>query len=384
LRAKGTFWKTQEDWSRRKHLILRYYLKPAAPKLASVSHNSSVFVIDGFAGRGVYEDGSPGSPIHMGELARECYKWVDPIWVCVRNIEPDETTFTALQQATSYWVQEGHIKNIQSTFQNALPTILNESKGTPLFAFLDPFAPSHLMVDDIEPLMRRSAPTEVLIVFHSPAVVRMIGAVASPKLSVNNLASSTQTLDGVYGGNAWRELLGIPVTPDDAVACFAKSLANRFPGVIVCWHGILARKDITAKYHVVFLTRHKQGVALMNEAFVKERQDVDAQEQLSLGLYQDEQWREFVEGLFGIERDKPGEIWKREHLVQESIMRRFAKRLEKEHLKAIKELIGRKVGPRIVPLDGRQTKTGSWITNDATQLKFDTTPATTADIRLDL
>lgn len=63
------FFRTAEDWSRRKHLILDYYLTPAAAKLRRVSPDGRVVILDGFARRGAYEDGTPGSPVLMGQAA---------------------------------------------------------------------------------------------------------------------------------------------------------------------------------------------------------------------------------------------------------------------------------------------------------------------------
>ena len=65
-RTDQQFWETPKEWSQRKHLILGYYLNPASAKLRAVSPDERVVVLDGFAGRGQYGDGTPGSPILMG------------------------------------------------------------------------------------------------------------------------------------------------------------------------------------------------------------------------------------------------------------------------------------------------------------------------------
>jgi len=374
MRSKRDFWKAQEDWSRRKHLILRYYLKPAAAKLASVSQDRSIYIIDGFAGRGRYKDGSAGSPVHMGELSDECSRWSSPVQLLIRNVEPNRKTFAALEAATAEWVAIGHYKNINSTFQDALSNLLRECATKPLFVFLDPFAPKHLLVDDVDPIMNRRTATEALIVFHTPLVFRTIMQVASSNTAPDTRESSAQTLDRIYGGNLWRDLLSQTVTPEIAVECFANSLLTRYPDVFVCIHGVVARKDTMAKYHVVFITRNTHGVALMNEAFVKEQQDVNSGNQFAIDFEEEERWNDFVTGLFAIEADAPGKVWIREELVRESIIRRFGIRLQKDHLQAIKQLMDSNTGPRLVPLDGRKTKAGTWITNDTTRLVFQLAP----------
>src|SRR5215210_1099348 len=92
------FWQAAEDWSRRKHLVLDYYLTPAAAKLRRVSPDGRVIVLDGFAGRGVYADGTPGSPTLIGQLADRAHSWSNPVDLNVFNVEPDADSFSELEQ----------------------------------------------------------------------------------------------------------------------------------------------------------------------------------------------------------------------------------------------------------------------------------------------
>src|SRR5262245_22503488 len=97
MRRDEEFWETAEDWSRRKHLILQHYLTPAAAKLLQVSPDNRVIILDAFAGRGQYADGSPGSPILMGRLADLCHSWSNPVHLRVYNLEPNRAGFQELE-----------------------------------------------------------------------------------------------------------------------------------------------------------------------------------------------------------------------------------------------------------------------------------------------
>lgn len=94
------FFDTCEDWSRRKHLILEHYLPPATAKLRRVSPDRRVIILDGFAGRGRYEDGTPGSPVHMGQLADKVRSWKDPVDLRILNIEADPDNHAELEACT--------------------------------------------------------------------------------------------------------------------------------------------------------------------------------------------------------------------------------------------------------------------------------------------
>jgi len=105
------FWKEQEDWSRRKHGILEYYLKSAVGKLRSAGRDRRVVVLDAFAGRGEYQDGSPRSPKLLAKLADDCSRWDDPLNLKILNVEADSEAFAHLERVTKPWVDRGVVSN---------------------------------------------------------------------------------------------------------------------------------------------------------------------------------------------------------------------------------------------------------------------------------
>lgn len=60
------FFKEKKLWSVYKDKILGNYLKPYFQKM-SISSNSTIY-IDGFAGKGVFDDGSKGSPLIVKDI----------------------------------------------------------------------------------------------------------------------------------------------------------------------------------------------------------------------------------------------------------------------------------------------------------------------------
>lgn len=268
------FWAVQEDWSRRKHQILVHYLTPAAAKLRRVSADGRVLVVDGFAGRGTYADGEPGSPVHICRLADTTASWQQPLKLEVFNIEPDSSNFEALRAATAAWEKRGIVRNVHGTFQDRVATVMAAAASSSVIVFLDPFRPKQLLFEDFSPLLQRQAPTDVMIVFMTPAIVRVIRA-ASPDSGTSEPVKERHRafLDGVFGGQEWRPLLDhSPLDPDAVVECFHQSLLKRAgPGrtAYVCSTSIRQRYQGGLKYDIVLFTRHRDGALLINDAFCK-------------------------------------------------------------------------------------------------------------------
>ena len=64
------FFGKKRDWSRYKDFILAYYLEPYIPKVNTLKR--PILVVDCFAGRGEFGDGQPGSPVI---IASAIEKW---------------------------------------------------------------------------------------------------------------------------------------------------------------------------------------------------------------------------------------------------------------------------------------------------------------------
>ena len=171
----------------------------------------------------------------------------------------------------------GHYHELQHPFNKALAAVLTEAAASPLFAFLDPFRPRHLPFDDMKPLLTRSAITELLIVFHTPAVHRIIGQVVSHGADEKMKAGSARQLDSIFGSRRWELFLNEQPTPESVVQCFVEELATRcrLPGksLYICHTPIEARYGSNLKYHIIFITRNPHGVRHINDAFVTEKRD---------------------------------------------------------------------------------------------------------------
>ena len=64
------FFKKKKQWSIVKDELLGCYLKPYFQKILHT--NRDTVYIDCFAGKGVFEDGKPGSPLIALQIIQEC------------------------------------------------------------------------------------------------------------------------------------------------------------------------------------------------------------------------------------------------------------------------------------------------------------------------
>lgn len=137
--------------TRAKHQILATYLDGWFPVLGSTF--GRIVVLDGFAGRGVYADGSPGSPIIALSrlLQHSAFPRLRHREFVFVFVEHDAENAASLRQeidrfvdANQPWPANVKWLILEDTFEAVADNILSDLKArqvamAPLFAFIDPF-----------------------------------------------------------------------------------------------------------------------------------------------------------------------------------------------------------------------------------------------------
>src|SRR5947209_19440015 len=106
------FFANLKIWSKRKHRLLGKYLPPFSAKVGSWA--KVIYCVDGFAGAAKYEDGSPGSPLMMAQLADDCASWRRPVTLRLINVENDPVNYKSLKDITQPWESKGSVTNIRT------------------------------------------------------------------------------------------------------------------------------------------------------------------------------------------------------------------------------------------------------------------------------
>lgn len=261
-----------------KHGILYRYPVIFASK---TGQSRKVVFLDGYAGRGEYTDGSPGSPLLLSRTAERVadFRHVTGVYV-----ERNPADFRNLQQVMA---ERGRGEDVVlgGDLHDLLPEILQRAQGTALFAFLDPFGTAldrEQLVDQL--LNRRSgrAPTEVLLHISISTVARIGGLLRRRREGGGSLsAPDRKTIahaDRFLGGTWWQKHFE-PVTSksdDRAATTAALEVAATYQrGVEIGANckslsmPIRHKPNQLPKYLLVLFTRHTDGLWYFADAVGK-------------------------------------------------------------------------------------------------------------------
>jgi len=166
------FHDSRKIWSRIKHSILGTYLSLLLGKVGRPDEH--VYYVDGFAGQGRYEDGQDGSPLIAARLAHNpVQKSRRGVLRCI-NVEQNSATYANLVEATAEYVEKRIVKNLCGSFEDRLPEILEITKNSPAFFFIDPFGTESAGTSTLQSIARRRGKTEVLVRYDDTRVKRLI------------------------------------------------------------------------------------------------------------------------------------------------------------------------------------------------------------------
>ena len=264
-----------------KHGVLQRYLPVFIGKTGSRSLGKRVVYIDGYAGPGMYRDGTPGSP----ELAlRTAIQLAEMREAWCFFVERDRSSYETLR---SHLERIGHDRwtAYRGRVEDHLDEMLSKAAGLPLFAFLDPFGmvlPLDMLTGRM--LVRasgrggRRTPTEVLLTFSMWAVKRQAGLLdktfpnpTRAKARVTTLAK----LDNFLGGEWWRPVWRSGA--EDRIELILDGYVDRLRRVGAGWTSwtvpVADRWGGQPEYCLIFLTQHDDGVWAFGDALSHATED---------------------------------------------------------------------------------------------------------------
>ncbi|QDV36972.1 hypothetical protein ElP_49030 [Tautonia plasticadhaerens] len=286
----GDFFGKKRDWSRYKDFILGYYLEPYVPKVNTLKR--PILVVDCFAGRGEFGDGQPGSPVIIGSTIE---KWRAK-GVPIRGlfIEADPENYRYLVAVLDRYGE--HAEPRTGTFDEHLPEIAALARNHTVFLYVDPYSVRGLVFDRMkavyDQIRSSSSSVEVLLNFNSATFMRWALAAlqrhqdipaetADEPLDQLEDASAgpveLATLDAIAGGDYWR---AIALDPDLDFPQKLGRLTSEYMGRMLPSFRYVASCAIKAKYHhrvpkyhLIYATRHEDGLELINDAMCKARRE---------------------------------------------------------------------------------------------------------------
>jgi three-Cys-motif partner protein len=225
-----------------------------------------IVVIDCFAGKGRFEDNSPGSPIIICQLLE---KHANGLGICV-FVNKNRNHHVTLTKELHTFVKKKIAYPINADSQSILNEIPQAKRRFTLFAYLDPFGLKGCEFDTIQKLLKRAESTEILINLSMPALHRHAAcdAVSNGRNSPQ-IQASHRLLDQVLGGNYWTQFMFEDrLTPREkeskVVAEYMKRLKKFLPYAGCC--PVSEKEGSVVKYYIIFCSGHADGIALMNQS----------------------------------------------------------------------------------------------------------------------
>lgn len=255
-----------------KHAILDQYLIRFAVMTAAKLSPKRAVLVDGFAGRGRHDDGSPASSELM-MLAAQKAKTTTQVDLFL--VEKNAADYGRLDEVANEYRARGAIVQTRHGECGAfLDEVIAGAAGASLFLFLDPCG-ANLPWDQVVTALKAKGGswprTEALLNFSAGLTRRAGGQVKAGQLD----ADGVKRLNLVCGGEWWQEVaLGAHLASgakdwEAAAHSVAEEYGARLAravdmsGSVTPVLGQIGRQPI---YHLVFLTHGAQGLWVMSDA----------------------------------------------------------------------------------------------------------------------
>ncbi len=344
--SSDDFFEGKRLWSKIKDEVLGNYMSPYLAKVNK--RGQPILLIDGYAGPGIFEDGTRGSPLIMCEKAEERARGNYHAIFINKERKYHERLLREIQQRGWLNSAEPRLGDTQLVLQE-IPKAL---KDQTVFLYLDPFGPTGCDFNLLEPFLHRNPrfSTEILLTMNMPGMHRLAARHVNEvgRKDEETIRDNRLKLTRAFGGDYWKDILLQNIDAEkreiQLIEAYQKKLSVYFPYTRSCPVREGTGKRI--KYFIVFASHHRDALVLLNDIMVNAYFAAMHQADLGGGIWEDTDWREMrsIEGLdqtvTALVGKYPGEtrksIWSR--VVQEYFMRY----LEPEYNATVQRLVEQK------------------------------------------
>jgi len=297
----NNFFQVKKPWSVIKDQLLGCYLKPYFQKILGTQ--KPVFYVDAFAGKGMFDDGNPGSPIIALNAILEALEKTTfqrpNVKSCFIELNHANVLAENIKGYSNYSVIEGR-------YEEKIEQQLQGKQSQNVFLYIDPYGVKSLHFSIFEKLANKNLHSvEMLINFNSFGFIRE----ACNSLNVNfdiieledlveiestikvSKEKSIEDLNAVAGGIYWQDIIedykkGV-IDGYEAEKRFSDKYCEKLRELFdyVLNMPIRLKKDQRPKYRMIHATNHAQGCVLMNDNMCKRweaLQDLQNQGQMNL------------------------------------------------------------------------------------------------------
>lgn len=340
------FFEGKRPWSHIKDEVLRHYMDPYLAKVNRLKQ--PILLIDGYAGPGVFDDGTIGSPLIICEKAELRAKGNYKAIFINKDKEHHEKLYKELHK-------KGWLTSTQLLLGDSrllLQRLPKTFKKQTVFLYLDPFGPTGCDFALLQPFLERDQKfsTEILLTMNMPGMHRFAApnAVKSGRENEQMIQGFHQKLTNIFGGTYWKDILWKDIDAEERelqlIRAYESRLAQYLPFTGSC--PVREKTDRRIKYFIVFASRRKDTMILLNDIMVKAYFASMHKADFTAGLWEDTDWREMrsIDGLDSLIIElvtaHPGNT--RKSIWSLVVEKRFMRYLETEYRSTVKHLVDTK------------------------------------------
>jgi three-Cys-motif partner protein len=297
------FWEEKKPWSRVKDDLLGHYLRAYFQKILTTRRPT--LYVDGFAGRGEFEDGEPGSPLIALAAAHSsirCTKIQKHRGIEMAFVEAafGDDLASVLEARERAWAPGVSFRVIEGRFEREVSALAARARGGNLFVYIDPFGIKNLEHGLITRLRNTGTGprgVELLINLNSFGFIRAAcramkvkyehdGALVEADdelidpMESNAGGPAVGLLNEVAGGDYWQTIIDAyrsgEIDGNGAERRFAEAYRLKLSEAyryVLSMPIRLGRRQ-PPKYRMVHATNHPDGCVLMAENMMKRTDDL--------------------------------------------------------------------------------------------------------------
>ena len=258
------FFRAKRPWSRIKDRTLGSYSVPYFTKVSKLGQ--WIVVVDAFAGPGVFEDGSKGSPVILCDAAEQRVPQQYRAIFGNRDVGHHtrlKTELAPLIEAKKVQAIHGRADDLLGQLDASMAKL---GQAT-LLVYLDPFGLKGCEFEALKPFLGRdqTASTEIIMNVSVPTIYRLSGRKAlSEGRSSPQISKLQDLLSRVLGGDYWRDfMLAAEPNVDGVMRIYRQQLASYLPWVGAC--PVQEDEFSGVKYYMTFCSGHSDAMVLMND-----------------------------------------------------------------------------------------------------------------------
>lgn len=284
--SRQNFFKEKKKWSLVKDDLLAHYLKLYFLKILRTGRPT--VLIEGFAGKGKFDDGNIGSPIIALNIANEA------IESCKSNHKGIECHFIEKKYSTELKdnLSDYSCNIYNGTYGQFFPQILDSVTDKNVFVYIDPFGIKHIQFDKFKAMSSSGASScELLLNLNSFGFIREAIRLLKAKPLEDDIpelddafedsdANDIENMNNIANGDYWQKIISDYNTgiingykaEELFVVEYCKQLRSIFDYVLEV--PIKVKMKNHPKYRMVYATNHPHGYIEMADNMNKRWEDI--------------------------------------------------------------------------------------------------------------